>query len=48
MIESSPETLGFSPHRLERINALARRYVDGGKLAGTVTLVARRGRGGAL
>ena len=45
MIETSPpETLGFSPHRLERINALARRYVDGGKLAGTVTLVARRGR----
>ena len=41
---ASPETLGFSSRRLERVNDLARRYVDGGKLAGTVTLVARRGQ----
>ena len=40
----SPETLGFSSRRLARVDDLARRYVDGGKLAGTVTLVARRGQ----
>lgn len=38
-----PEALGFSPGRLERINALSKRYIDSGRLAGTVTLVARRG-----
>ena len=37
------QDLGFSPERLERIGAVMQRYVDEGKLAGMVTLVARRG-----
>ncbi len=38
-----PEDLGFSPERLERIGTAMQRYVDEEKLAGMVTLVARRG-----
>ena len=34
--------LGFSSQRLARINTVMQRYVDEGKLAGIVTLVARR------
>ena len=37
------QDLGFSPERLERIGTVMQRYVDEGKLAGMVTLVARRG-----
>jgi CubicO group peptidase (beta-lactamase class C family) len=37
------EELGFSRERLERIGAVMQRYVDEAKLAGMVTLVARRG-----
>jgi CubicO group peptidase (beta-lactamase class C family) len=37
------EELGFSPQRLTRIGAVMQRYVDEGKLAGMVTLLARRG-----
>jgi CubicO group peptidase (beta-lactamase class C family) len=37
------EKLGFSPKRLTRIGAAMQRYVEEGKLAGMVTLVARRG-----
>jgi CubicO group peptidase (beta-lactamase class C family) len=39
-----PEKVGMSSERLARITALARRYVDEGKLAGVVTLVARHGK----
>ena len=39
-----PEDLGLSSVRLERIGTGMRRYIDAGKLAGMVTLVARRGR----
>ncbi len=40
-----PETVGLSSARLARIEAhLARRYVDQKKIAGALTLVARRGR----
>ncbi len=39
-----PETQGFSSDRLARINRVMQRYVDEQKLAGTVTLVARRGQ----
>ena len=38
-----PARVGMSAERLERITALAQRYVDEGKLAGVVTLVARDG-----
>lgn len=37
------EDFGFSPERLERIGTAMQRYVDEKKLAGMVTLVARRG-----
>lgn len=40
----APERAGFSATRLGRIGDLMRRYVDGGKLAGTVSLVSRRGQ----
>ncbi len=43
MITSKPENVGMSSKRLERINELTKGYVDRGDLAGTVTLVARRG-----
>jgi len=39
-----PERVGISSARLEKIGALNRRYVDEGKLAGTVTLIARGGK----
>lgn len=39
-----PETVGFSSHRLARINTAMQRYVDEQKLAGIVTLVARCGQ----
>jgi len=41
---STPEELGFSAKRLERINTTMQRYVDQKTLAGIVTLVARRGK----
>lgn len=43
MILADPEELGFSTERLTRINDFMKRYVDEGKVAGFVTLVARRG-----
>lgn len=39
-----PEDVGFSSARLQRIDDAMRRFVDGGKIAGTVTLLARRGK----
>ena len=39
-----PESVGFSSHRLARINTAMQRYVDEQKLAGIVSLVARRGQ----
>jgi CubicO group peptidase (beta-lactamase class C family) len=40
----SPESVGFSAERLERLSDALESYVDNGQLAGSVTLVARRGR----
>jgi CubicO group peptidase (beta-lactamase class C family) len=37
------EEIGFSADRLERINFKMQQYIDTGKIAGIVTLVARRG-----
>jgi CubicO group peptidase (beta-lactamase class C family) len=39
-----PEEVGLSSQRLERIRAHFQRYIDAGKVAGTLTLVARRGQ----
>ena len=39
----TPEEAGFSSTRLSRINAAMQRHVDQGKLAGIVSMLARRG-----
>jgi CubicO group peptidase (beta-lactamase class C family) len=39
-----PEEVGLSAPRLERIGAHLQRYIDAGKVAGTLTLVARQGQ----
>ena len=39
-----PEEVGLSAPRLERIGTHLQRYIDAGKVAGTLTLVARRGQ----
>ncbi len=41
---SSPERVGLSSDRLERLPAAMQRYIDANLLAGTVTLVARNGK----
>ncbi len=38
-----PEREGFSSDRLDRITEITQQYVDDGKLAGIITMVARRG-----
>jgi len=40
----APETLGFSPERLARLDAYMQRHVDDGILAGLQVTVARRGQ----
>lgn len=42
-MRSTPEDVGLSGSRLYKIDHLTRRYIDEGKLPGTITLVARRG-----
>jgi len=39
-----PERVGFSSERLERIKAITQSYVDEGKLAGVITMVAKKGK----
>jgi len=41
---NTPEKQGFDPDRINRINQLMARYIDQGKMAGMVTLVARQGK----
>jgi CubicO group peptidase (beta-lactamase class C family) len=41
---AKPEAVGLSSERLARLNAVMKRYVDEGRIAGVVTLVARGGR----
>ena len=40
----SAEEVGFSTQRLGRVDKMAQGYVDQGKLAGTITLLARGGK----
>jgi CubicO group peptidase (beta-lactamase class C family) len=42
-MSTKPEELGVSSSRLARIGEHFQRYIDAGKLAGTLTLIARRG-----
>ena len=41
---ASPEEVGMSSERLQRVSALMRRNIDQNLLAGTVTLIARHGK----
>ena len=41
---TAPEAVGLSSERLDRLTATMQAYVDDGRLAGAVVLVARRGR----
>src|SRR5262249_49101655 len=41
---AKPEEVGLSPERMPRVSAAVQRYIDEKKLAGAVTLIARRGR----
>jgi CubicO group peptidase (beta-lactamase class C family) len=41
---ATPEDVGLSSERLERIGAAMQKHIDAGEIAGVVTLVARRGR----
>jgi CubicO group peptidase (beta-lactamase class C family) len=41
---ADPESVGMSAERLQRIDAFTQRYIDDEMVAGTVTLVARRGK----
>ena len=40
----SPESVGFSSHRLRQVNERMQKYIDSGKLAGALTMLARRGQ----
>ncbi len=41
--KSNPEQSGLSTERLQRVHALMQRYIESGDIAGSVTLVARKG-----
>ncbi len=41
---ASPETVGLSAERLDRIGAAVQRAIDDNRISGAVTLVARKGR----
>ena len=41
---AEPEEVGMDSERLAKLGALMQQYVDDGQLAGTVTLVARKGK----
>ncbi len=41
---ANPEAVGLSAQRLERIGVVMQKHIDEGRVAGTVTLVARRGK----
>ncbi len=41
---AKPEDEGFSSTRLERLRAVMQEYVDQKKLAGVITVIARRGK----
>lgn len=42
--KASPESVGVSSERLERLETVVQRFVDDNRLAGVTTLLARRGK----
>ena len=41
---ASPESVGISSERLERMSGAMQRYIDANQLAGTVSLISRKGQ----
>lgn len=41
---AAPEDVGISPDRLDRVNDMMAKYVDEGKIAGAISLIARKGK----
>ena len=41
---AQPESVGVSSSRLDRLTKSMQRYIDSDKLAGTVSLIARKGK----
>lgn len=41
---ATPEDVGLSSERLQRVSAVVKRHIDAGDVSGVVTLIARRGR----
>jgi len=39
-----PEAVGLSSERLQRINQMIQRYIDGSEITGAITMVSRRGK----
>lgn len=44
LVVVKPETVGMSSERLQRLTKRMQEYIDRGQVAGTVTLIARRGK----
>lgn len=44
MDSTSPVCAGFSPERLERVDAVMQRHVQEGRISGIINLVARHGQ----
>jgi CubicO group peptidase (beta-lactamase class C family) len=44
LLRATPEDVGMSSERLERLDSAMQKYVDDDRLAGVVTLLARRGK----
>ena len=44
LVVTSPESVGFSSQRLERLHALMQQVVDKKQIAGVVTILARHGK----
>ena len=40
----TPEAVGLSSERLQRINLMIQRYIDDGQITGAITMVSRRGK----
>src|ERR671939_342703 len=44
LIEAEPEDVGLDSARLENVTRLVQGYIDGGRLPGAISMVARRGK----
>ena len=42
--QASPESVGLSSERLDRVNQLMAKYVDAEQIAGAITIIARKGK----